>query len=423
MKQTNNDRNGKNMKIALLITYTILIVAMTAQTSQSMGVGPSSQQITFSPGQEIRGEIIIVNNEGRAFKAGVYPQGSMSDIVTVEKPLVDVSEDDTMVAVPYKLKFPATAPKPGEHTIELVIRQFPPDAQVDEGTIISATMAYISKIIIKVPYPGKFAEGKLYISNTEDMNTPSRFAITLFNFGTENIEKAYADIAIMGPSFEKVASFSTDTASIKSKEEGKLEALWTPKVPKGSYKAVAKIHYDEKEITIEQPFDLGRFLIDVSDISVKKFTLGDVAKFDIALFNSWNTEIKDVFVEMVVEDSSGKEMTRFKTTVIDIPSQQAGLLEAYWYTEGAAPGIYKVKLLVQYAGKLTQREYDFEVSTNSITKLGEGIVGQAVSAQDQKEMSTQGLIILLILIVLVLIIGMNFVWFYVLTKKLKGGQQ
>jgi hypothetical protein len=161
-------------------------------------------------------------------------------------------------------------------------------------------------------------------------------------------------------------------------------------------------------------------MIDVSDISVKKFTLGDVAKFDITLLNSWNTEIKDVYVEMTVEDSSGKKMTEFKTAAIAVQAQKEGTLEAYWYTEGVMPGIYKVRLLIHYAGKLVQREYDFEVSTNSITKLG--AVGQAITQEEVEEVTSKGLIILLIIITLVLLIGMNIAWFYKLNRLMKGKQ-
>jgi hypothetical protein len=161
-------------------------------------------------------------------------------------------------------------------------------------------------------------------------------------------------------------------------------------------------------------------MIYVSDISVKNFRLGDVAKFDILLYNSWNTEIKDVYVEMTVDSKEGKRMTEFKTGVINVPAEKEGKLEAYWYTEGVAPGIYNVKLLVHYAGKLTQKEYEFEVSTNSLTKLG--AVGQAITAEEMQETTSRGTLILLIILTLVLLIGMNIMWFYKLNKMMKGNK-
>jgi hypothetical protein len=407
------DRLKDIVKVVLIVTLLLIL----SQAVIAMGVGPSRQFISFAPGQKIEGELLIINDNNEHFRAAVYPQGAFEENIKIGTPLVDVNPEDAMVSVPYEINFPLTAPKPGKHTMEIVVRQFPPDTDVAQPTV-SANMALIAQIIVQAPYPGKYAEAKLYITESGDMDTPTKFGFSIFNFGTEDIANAYAEIDIFAPNMEKVAELTTNKRPIKSKEEGKLQVDWRPAVEKGTYKAMITVFYDDKDIKIERDFDLGMFVIDVSDIKVENFRLGDVAKFDILLFNSWNTRLEDVYVEMSVEDSKGKEMTEFKTAAVEIPAKQAKTLEAYWYTEGVAPGIYKVKLIVHYAGKMTQKEYDFEVDTNSITKLG--ATGEAVSAEDIKEVSTQGLIILLIIIVLVLLIGMNIVWFYFLSRRLKG---
>jgi len=407
---------SKFLKLSLLV----LILALSVSSAIGLGVGPSRQYISFSSGQKIQGELIIINDGKEDFKAGVYAQGDIADYVNIISPLVEVSASEITKSVNYEINFPNTPPTPGEHRIDLVVRQFPAGSTADEGTTVSANMAVIAQIVVKVPYPGKFAEGKLFISGSEKNDTPTSFVVMLYNYGTEEIASAYADIEIFGPTGEKVEGLTTDKKALKPKEESKLQAVWQPKVGKGTYKAVVNVHFDDKDFAIQQDFNIGIFVIDVSDISVKKFKLGDVAKFDILLFNSWNTEMKDVYVEMQVEDNTGKRMTEFKTGTINIPAQQAGSLEAYWYTDGVAPGIYKVKLLVHYAGKITQKEYEFEVNTNSITKLGAGAVGQAVTAQGETGASSQKVIIVLILIVLVLLVAMNIIWFYFMSKKIKG---
>lgn len=410
MRGTTKNRMAKMFIIvALLILMSEMVLAL--------GVGPSRQFISFAPGQKIQGEMIIINDANEEFRAAVYPQGDLAEYMSVNTPLVDVASDDAMKRVNYEINFPTSAPRPGEHTLEVVVRQFPPDSDVADVATVSANLALISEIIVKVPYPGKFVEAKLFISDAEKKDTPTRFSVALYNFGTEYINDARAKINIYSLSGEHVAEFYTGNKSIKSKDESTLQAVWDDEAEKGSYKAIVTVYYDDKETKLETEFDLGTFVVDVSDISVNKFTLGDVAKFDIRLFNSWNTEIEGVYLEMFIEDKSGKSMTDFQTGVISIPAHEIGTLEAYWYTEGVAPGIYTVKLIVHYAGKMTQKEYEFEVSTNSITKLG--AVGQAITEEEIKEVSTQGLIILLILIVLVLLIGMNVVWFYVLSKKMK----
>jgi hypothetical protein len=407
---------SKFLKISLLL----LILALSVSSAMGLGVGPSRQYISYLSGQKIQDKLIIINDGKEDFKAGVYAQGDLASYVKIIQPLLEVSSTDSTKAVSYEINFPNTPPTPGEHRIDIVVRQFPAGNNADEGTTVSANMAVIAQIVVKVPYPGKFAEGKLFISGSEKNDTPTSFVIQMYNYGTEPITDAHAKVEIFGPNLEKVDELETESKAIKPKEEAQLQAVWQPKVSKGTYKALVTVVYDDKEFKIEQNFDVGIFVIDVSDISVKKFKLGDVAKFDILLFNSWNRDMQDVYVEMTVEDKTGKKMTEFKTGAIDIPSQQTGSLEAYWYTEGVMPGIYNVKLVVHYAGKITQKEYEFEVNTNSVTRIGTSAIGQAVGAAGEKGASSQKVIIALILIVLVLLIAMNIAWFYIISKKLKG---
>ncbi len=407
----------KQKRMMLKVFIIVLLLSVFSEYSYSLGIGPSRQILSFVPGETIEGEFIIINDNAQEFKAAIYADGELSNYITLGQQLLEFTSKDTMKSVPYKITFPANAPKPGPNKIDIVVRQFPISSEKE--STVSATVAVISNIIIKVPYPGKYAEGKLFISGTESGEGPARFLVTLYNFGTEDIKSAHARVEITGPMLGKISEFNTNDVSVKSKQEVNLEALWTPAVKKGTYNAIVTVFYDDKQLVIEQPFDLGTFMIEVSDIGVKKFTLGDVAKFDILLKNTWNTEIKDVYAEMTIEDSTGKKMTEFKTAAISIPPDYTSTLEGYWYTEGVMPGIYKVKLLVHYAGKMTEKQYEFEVGTNSFTRIGG--IGAAVTEEQQEAVSTQKLLIILILVVIVILLIMNMVWFYFLTKQMRKG--
>lgn len=414
-------QHTRNVNIKPLLTALLLLTAALLSCSQAiaMGVGPSRQYVSFDPGGKIENKLLIINDQKQDFKAVVYAQGDLSNYIEIDQPLIDVSSNDYLKEVEYKLEFPKTPPSPGPHKIELVVRQLPSDAEGDEGTVVSANTALISEIIVQVPYPGSFAEGKLFVSGTQDPSSPSTFTVMLYNYGTDEIKEAHARVEIQGPLLGKIAEFNTKTISVKSKEEGKLEATWQPSVTKGTYKAVVTVYYDDKQFKLEQNFDLGTFSIDITDISVKKFTLGDVAKFDILLTNNWNTQIDGVYNEITVSDSTGKQMTEFKTAAQDIPAGQTGQFEGFWYTEGAMPGVYKVTLRVHYSGKITQKEYDFEVNTNSFKQLG--AVGQAVTPETGEEDKQQNILITLILIVIAVLLLMNFIWFYFLAKQFRKG--
>lgn len=414
------DKSGKDAKhtahIRLALLF-LLLTVLSASQAYSLGVAPSRQTYMFVPGETLSGEITIINNEGNDFRAGIYADGDLADGVELSENLVDIPATQQTIKIPYKIHLSEKAPLPGDHEIQIVIRQFP--RQTEPGTVVAAQLAVIAQVIIKVPYPGKYAEGKLFISDAEKGDVPVTFTVMVLNFGTDNIAEAQAKIGIFGPTWEPIAETQTQMISVAAKQEARLDAIWEPNVSKGSYVAVATVIYDNKVFKIEKPFELGTFAIDINDISVKKFTLGDVAKFDISLYNSWNNKIDGVYVEMIVEDKTGKKMTEFKTTTVDIPAQEQKSVEAYWYTDGVAPDIYKVRVIVHYSGKMTEKDYDFQVETDRIVKIGtEGYA--TLSSAQKKDVGMQSFVIVLIVIVLTVLIGMNIVWYYVFTRKFKG---
>lgn len=417
MKQQNRPWNVKKSVINIIpaVLSIILFTILSTNSVLALGVAPSRQNFDFEPGKVISGELTIINNEGFDLRAGLYASGDLAESVQFEQSLIDIPAEVETIKVPYKITLPKGSQNPGTHEIELVIRQFPKEAS--EGTQISAQMAVISQVMVKVPYPGIYAEGKLFISGAEDLETPVTFTTMIYNFGKATIADANVEVDIFGPTWELVGEANSEHSRINSQQEIRLDSLWEPDVSKGTYRAVANVFYDGKSFKIEKTFDLGTFMIDISDIIVQKFRLGDVAKFDIELYNSWNTEIKDVTVELFVHDKDGKEMTHFETGSVDIPAQNKEVVEAYWYTEGVSPGIYDVKALVHYQGKVTEKDFQFEVDINKITQIG--AVGHAILSEDElSEVKTQGLIIFFIILIVIILIVMNVVWFYVMNKKL-----
>ncbi len=294
-----------------------------------------------------------------------------------------------------------------------MLRPFPEDIP---GQAVKATVAVIAEIVVRVPYPGKYAEGKMFISDAEDMNKPTLFVMMVYNYGEEAISKVNAHVDLISPTGELVGAADSNSRSIMAKEEGRLNVTIPKNMRSGSYTAKALIQYDGKTILIEQAFDIGRFVIELSDVNVDHFKLGDVAKFDISLFNNWNKQIDAVYSEVIITDDDGQEMTRFKTAAVDIPAEQIEILEGYWYTEGVMPGYYNIKFIVHYDGKITQKTKRILVDTNKIEFMGG--IGHATT-QTSSGFSGTNLMMVLILAVVVLLISMNMVWFYFLSKKFR----
>jgi hypothetical protein len=404
MRETARNRIVKMVFIAMLLIIASNIVL-------AIGIGPSRQYVSFTPGETIDSELLVINDRHQNFTAEVGVQGELIDYVEIGTHLVEVTSDDSLVKIPFTIRFPEQEPKPGEHEIEIVVEQLPAAAESQQGTFVSANIALISQLIVRVPYPGKYADGKMFISGNENQDMPTRFTLMIYNFGKEDIGNTYSQIEILNQDNEKVAEVVTSSKQIMSKQEVKLEGLWEPEIGKGTYNAIATIYYDDLHFKIEKEFNLGIFAIYVTDIYVKQFRLGEIAKFEIILENSWNTEVEDVYAEFMVEDSAGRNVAQYQTEKIDIAANSVGQLEAYWDTAGLETGIYKVVLLTHYAGKTTQSEYEFEVGLDGIILVGEEEI--------EEKASTTPVLVALIIVVVLLMAVMNALWLYFAYKKSK----
>ena len=110
--------------------------------------------------------------------------------------------------------------------------------------MISATTAVIQQLRVDVPYPDSFLEGRIFVSEGK---VGDKFTITIpvVNRGSTSVD-TYADINILGPANEEIASFETQTLTVDGLKEVKLVGEWVADVNQGTYIVEAIIHYDDK---------------------------------------------------------------------------------------------------------------------------------------------------------------------------------
>lgn len=205
-----------------------------------------------------------------------------------------------------------------------------------------------------------------------------------------------------GATYEEIAKIETDAISIKAKTGSKLTGSWLANVNPGIYHAVAIVEYDGKKIRLEKNFNVGSLFVDITNIVVPKFSLGDIAKFDIYIKSKWNQPISNVYAEMTVSDSEGTEYTRFKTASVDLEAEGSGKLEAYWDTKDVPIGEYLLKVILHYAGKTTERVVGATVNIDSI--VTDFTTAKVVA---QKPTFSRDTVLLLVIVILVII---NISW-------------
>ncbi len=402
-------------KTANLCINIAIALIMLSFTATAIGIAPSKRNFDFLPGQTVTYDIEIVNNAKEILDVIVYARGDLSKNVKISPQMLNLIETDQSKKVTIELTMPDKIETAGEHPIEIVAVGTTPTTG-SENAIVKADLAVISQLIIDVPYPDKYAEARIYVLDTE-FGKPINIDIPVFNKGKKKIDSASVKIEIYDLSGKLIDSISTETASIGAGDNHKFSAASDKQYDSGDYKAVATLSYDGVELKTETTFTIGELNIEIKSLVVNEFVLGEVAKFDILLYNAWGTELKNVYAEMQITDPAGKEYTNFKTVATDIQSHQIGALEGYWYTKNVLPGVYNARIILHYANKMSQKMFELEVYTNKIVAR-EMMIGRAISAPDELDIQNNSYLILIVLALLAVIGVLIFK-----LKKQKGDKQ
>jgi len=397
----------------------ILLMIFFINTASAMGIGPALNVVDFTPSVEKELSFRIVNNENKDMKVAVYPQGELAEYIKLEKSIVEIKASESEKIIKYKVAFPEKL-EPGTRTADILVLEIPTEETVlvlgnktvifnEQQSMVKATISLIHQLIVTVPYPDKYVNGKVYISKA-NVNETVTFTVSLFNLGKQDVRKAKAVIVIKAPTGEELAVIKTDEISLNSLAESKLVGYWTANAGNGNYYAEVIVDYDGKTFIMAKDFSVGDLRIEIESLEVDNFRLGTIAKFDVLLRSRWNEKIPNVYADLQVIDSSGNKMADFKTNIVNLDQKSIGEVSGLWDTAGVEVGRYDVNVKVNYGGKTAEKLFQTVVSIDKIEVQG-SLTGQAISARNTKRDS------ILILIVAILI-AINIGWF-VYFKKIR----
>jgi hypothetical protein len=398
--------------IMLAALLAMIIFLGSAASASAIGVTPGRTTMDFEPGIEKAVTFTILNDENKAFSAYVYVEGDMSDYITIDQYSLEFSESDKSKSFTYRVNMPERLDPPGDHWGRIVVLELPSGLSGSKGNMqITGTVAVVQQLRVRVPFPGKYAQ--LYLSVQEaEPNKTVRFYVQIDNMGKVDIKNAVAEIEIVGPNNEHIASLEAGPVSVPATEKGKLVADWKADVRPGEYHAVATVKYGGETTRLGKNFQVGSMFMDVLDISVKDFRLGGIAKFDILAESEWNKPIAGIYADMTVKDEKGRTISNFKSASADVEAYGTTHLYAYWDTEGVQEGEYSTRLALHYLGLSTEKEIITHVSLGGIRTDIVGISVGAVTAEEAAGMEQYTIIALLAVLV-----AMNFGWFLSRRKR------
>lgn len=386
-----------------------LVLIIFINEVSALGISPARKIVDFEPGLEDEISLKIINTENKEMKVVIYLEGDDANVVRLEDYELEFIEGEESKTIRYSYNLPNKFGIPGDHDVKIVVREIPKDYATSD-TMMGASVAVVHQLRIKVPYPGKYVISDLNIIETGRIDQVD-FRIVASNLGNQKIVNAKGIIDIYGLTNEKIITLETKLDSIDAQNRKEFQATWNGPINIGKYYAKLTLTYDGEVSYGDLIFDVGEKNVEVIDITVKNFRLGEIARFDILVDNRWSEEISDAFVELIVMDLS-EEIGRFKSASEDIPPMSKMELTAFWDSAGVEEGEYNFKIILNYDDEKIEKNVKTIISLNSIKFdfFGTGAVIANGPGMDKNN------VIVIALVVLVLI---NIGWFIYFRKRRK----
>ncbi len=394
-------------KLFLIIILAIFLISSIS----ALGVTPARNTLDFSSSLQTSGSFKILNSEGIARELVIQTRGELANNIVLEERRVNFESTDPEKSVNYKINLPQEL-SPGLHVAEIVISEPPKEAEGD-NTVVGATLAVVTQVHVYVSYPGKYAEAKFNIkSGTKDEGII--FVLPTMNKGEFDIANAYANIDIYSSLNEKIDSFNTKSVSITSGQKVDLTHTWKKDVPVGDYKAVATIIYDGESITLEDIFKVGAETLELQQITVNNFQLGEIAKMELLIENKWSEIIDKVHSQVQIFSEAGDILADFNSPDYFIDPLSKKVLVSYWDTIGVQEATYDTKVTLHYStDKSTDSDIQLVVKNDRIEVIG---LGYVLSEKGGVSSGDGNNIVMILVIVIGVLILINILWFLVLRK-------
>jgi len=393
-----------NKKFLILLLGVFMISSVCA-----LGVTPARTTVDFAPSLNTQVSFEVLNSEGKDMNLVLAVQGELAEYINLPTTSAFISANEGSKTFTYNVNLPERL-DPGNHMGEIVVLELPGGGETSEA-YVRATLAVITQLQVYVQYPGKYANSKMTIINA-DGNGDVTFIFPVVSAGEFDLTSVKANVDIYNKLNEKVASFNTQEISVPSGEKKEIVHKWGADVPIGEYRAVASLIYDEGTLNFEGTFSVGSQELELQDIIVEDFSLGDIAKLEMLVENKWSEPISGVYIETKIMNGRGEIVSDFKSASYDVEALAKQVFVSYWDTAGVLVGDYETEVSIKYGDKSSTQSLEFQVEKNDLTIVG---LGYVISAEKGGGMDTLIIVLIIVIVVLVLI---NIIWFFLLRRRL-----
>lgn len=396
------------MSTKIKIGFALILLVLVLPNVLAVGITPGRNTVDYEQGKVVDISVSILNKEKKEFDAIIYVEGLLKDYVELSDTSISFKEHEMEKQFSYKVSLPDWfAEKPGSHDTRIIVREIGEGEEFNIDTLV----AVAHQLRVNVVYPGVLAETEFIVQQ----GTPTKFILVVFSVGEEDILNAKGIIEIFDMDGNKITTIETNEKGIESKYRRDLVAE-LDNLGQGFYYAVATLNYDGKTVVADRVFSIGDIFLNLLDISVKNFRLGEIAKFNILVENIANVEVKDARAEMFLKNEFGMEIAEIRSLEEDIGPKEKKELLAFWDTENVEAGSYKGKVVLSHAvNRSIEKLLSMQVLPNTIITSFGDITGYVVEESPAKTTDMTTLVLLLILLLIVV----NISWIVYVKKRKK----
>lgn len=352
-----------------------VFVCLLHSLSALSGVTPTNYGVDYKPNLEGSYSFTFLFDDD--VKADIITQGALAKFIRLDKK--SLTGTDTVTAY---LKLPEEAGKPGNNIIRVTAKQRPP-----EGASVALVAEVAGLINIKVPYPGKYIETSVASSNV-NLGENVSINISVSNKGKDDVyivpeldiyngEELFKKI-----SFENV--FLKSTESIMLSKEVSTES-WKA----GDYNLNATIYYGAEEPAHAYSLlRIGTLLVKITNYT-KEFEKEKINRFEIKTQSFWNSEIKDVYVEVRILGTN----IEFNTPSADIGPWGENVFTGFFDTSEIKDKNFQADIILHYADKNPRTR----INLGLYSRINYWMIGLIFA----------GLIILILFVIIIILIRKN----------------
>lgn len=397
------------MKFNLKLFFCFIFIIFFIFEVSALGVTPARRTIDFSPSLNQKNSFTIVNPEGKNMELNIYVRGELTQYIKLEKTSVSLTSNDASISISYDLNLPSEL-SPGTNIGEIVISES--SKQSSGENFIGATLSVVTQVYVYVPYPGRYAEAIMNILNA-DSNGDVTFIIPISNLGEFDLNNVYANVDVYSSLNEKISSFNTHSINIKSQEKEDLIYKWNAKeLSTGNYYAKAAVIYEDKVINLDGTFRVGSTTLELQNLYVNNFNLGEIVKVDMLVENKWSEPISGARSIMEIYGKQGNLLDKIISPDYTISGLSKEIMSAYWDTNGVYEGDYDTKVTLEYANNRIDNNLVLQVSQNKLTVIGLGYV----ISEDGRSSGGENSTMTILFIVIGILVLVNLLWFILLRK-------